>query len=468
MLRTHLQIAALSILSLARIGTSLDLHQGLVEEWSIRTGGEPRSLNVEWIDSAAGDGGTTDWTAALVWRQGMKVQRDTVVLRVFDLAHLVDSGAYRQGNDAVWLKASCLLPFQLDDLDSVLKSLRDSLVRGSAYGEPFFPVINRTISGAMAEFCIGGRNKEVRDVARGGSQTVCFQGLASEAQDCRPSPRFRTAPGIGVVAWRSLQRQEDWRLVRFDGREVEHPPGALFARLLPGETWIWTQGEGEDPPLCRMTILERLEDSLGIPGWSVDVETRGGKVGAIRTTTQLRIDTLEGWVGLGSEIATPWAPYAKSTATRLALGFLADWGSIETDSSILIKDELATSVWGQTSRIESWTLSAVRDVGTRMIRSWNVTGPLPNLTSSDIRWTLVFHTSEPVSVQRKDLATSSLFDLRQRCWSRPELLLRRVAPDGRIESGRGAAAIVLLEKKGMAVFVVGEGSEERTIRTVVP
>ncbi len=91
MLRRLLRFATLAILPLAQDAVAIDLHRDLVEEWSVRHGGDDGTLRVEWIDSAAGEGGTTDWTALLRLEQGGTVKSDTAVLRVFDLAYLVDS-----------------------------------------------------------------------------------------------------------------------------------------------------------------------------------------------------------------------------------------------------------------------------------------------------------------------------------------------------------------------------------------
>lgn len=468
MLRRSLQLATLAILPLAKMAGAIDLHRGLVEEWSIRTGGEPRSLNVEWIDSAAGEGGTTDWTARLALWQGMKVKYDTAVLRVFDIAYLVDSGAYRPGRHGAWLKPSCLMPFQRDDLDSIHAALFKATRPRRLFGTIHYRMISRMTQGAMAEFCSGSRNTEERSEVIGGWGTTCFMPWGSEAEDCRPTPRFRTAPGRGVVAWRSLQRQEDWRLLRFDGREVDHPPGHQLARLHPGESWIWRRGDGLDPPLCRMTVLERLDDSAGIPGWSVEVEKRDGKGGSSRAAASLRIDTVQARVGFGTESAYPWAPYAPSMETRFALGFLADWGASGTDTMTLVEDGLTTSVWGQLSRSNRWILTAVRGQGAMAIRSREVAGVSPTYTTTDLSWSLHSHSMEPVAVDRPSEMPASAKDLRAFYAAHPESPLRRIALDGRIESARGQDAIRLLEKRGVAVLVVGEGSGKRVIRSVVP
>lgn len=457
----------MAILACGGTGNALNLHRGLVEEWSIRTGGEPRSLNVEWIDSAAGEGGTTDWTARLALWQGMKVEYDTAVLRVFDLAYLVDSGAYRPGRHGAWLKPSCLMPFQRDDLDSVIGVFGSRIAQGKFWSKSYFPVINRLLPGAMAEFC-NGRIKEEREVARGNGKTVCFQGYASEEVNCRPAPLYRLAPGRGVVAWRSLLRQEDWRLLRFDGREVDHPPGHLLAKLHSGESWIWRRGDGADPLLWRMTVLERLDDSAGIPGWSVEVEKRDGKGGSSRAATSLRIDTVQRWVGLGPESAYPWAPYAPSMETRFALGFLADWGASGTDTMTLVEDGLTTRVWDQNSRLTSWTLAAVRGLGTLVIHSREVVGSPPSSTTTDLSWVLHSHTTEPVLIGQTPEIPVFSRNVRAFCAAHPGILLRRASLDGRVESARGGDAIRLLERRGVAVLVVGEGPGRRVIRSVVP
>lgn len=464
MLRLRLQLASFAIVAFALQSLALDLRPGLVEEWSVRHGGEQGILTLKWIDSAAGEGGTTDWTASLIsLRQGHSDARDTAVLRVFDLAYLVDSGAYRPGRDAAWLKASCLMPFQRDDLDSVLSILFKNTRHRNLYGLPYFPMINRLPQGAMAEFCSGGQNTEKKDEVFGGWGTTCFEGPGEETRDCRATPPFRTAPGRGVVAWRSLQRQEDWRLMRFDGRDVAHPSGHLFVHPQPGATWIWTQGAGNDPPLWRMTVVTRLEDSLGIPGWDVDIDKRDGKGGSSHTASRLRIDTVQGWVGLGSEMVRLWAPYAPSMETRLALGFLTDWGVAANDTVVLVDDGVTRTTMGQYWHPSTWMWKAARGIGTLWIR--NEMDTYPQRTD---QWSLAAHSSHPVSASPRRSAIPTVGELRRSCAADPSFKIRRVSLDGRIEMGLGRDALWLLEKKGMAVFVIGEWPGERKIRAVVP
>jgi hypothetical protein len=456
--------SAFLLLACASAVSSLDLHPGLVEQWLVRRGGDTSSLRLVWTDSSLGEGGVVDWTAHLSHHEGGVVRSDTAVLRVFDLAFLLDSGRYRAGRETAWLKSSCLLPFQREDPDSVLGILDARLGRLVAWGTSHFPVINRLRPGAMAEFCSGGRNTVTQVETRSGGGTICFQGPASECEDCRPVPRHRSVPGLGVVAWRSLQRQEDWRLVRFDGQEVAHPAGRRLAGLHPGETWIWTQGKIADPPLRRLSVLDDAVDSGGVPFWRVEVEQRDGRGGSSRRETRLTVDTLGGRIELGAEQAWLWQPYAASTETRLALGFLADWAVPDADTMVLVDDGLRTECWGSYYHPSTRLWKAGRGVGTLGI--FEEIDTYPQITR--VAWTLASHSMEPVSVARASEPHPLPAELRALCAARPDLLLQRISLDGKVEGARGAGARELLAKRGVAVFVLGEGAQARWVRLLVP
>lgn len=446
---------------------ALDLRPGLKEEWRIRSATEDAFLDVEWTDSVELAGGAVDWTAVLTLRRGDSMRVDTAVLRRFALTHLVETGEFLLGETWGWIRPSCLMPFQRD-LDSAVASdvaELPLLTKARSEGDRVLRMLPR---GVLQELCAFGGVESDIYVYNQGEDVSCWGIHGAECDECAPAPRQRDRSDLGTVGWRSTREGKDWRLLRFDGRTVDHPPGRLAHWPRPGESWTWTQGASTDPPLRTLTILASVPDSAGVPGWEVSLHHRDAKGKGSTLLSRLRIDFTESLVQIGSHRSFPWALSPISAEANFALGFVRDWANLDHDTIVLFESYRHTSCMGNAWRSSSTLMKAARDKGVVSLKTSSYTGPFQSPTFSSTTWTLTHHSLEPTGLPKDRSTGHEQNGLRQRLVAEPGLRTQWISPDGRSEVAHGLAALKFLKRPGVSVLIVGEGPQRTVQRTVRP
>lgn len=446
---------------------SLDLHPGLRERWRIRSAREDAFLEVHWTDSTELPGGAVDWRAVLTLRRGDSAQVDTVVLRRFALTHLVETGEFLLGETWGWIRPSCLMPFQRDLDSAVASDLAEILPYEKALTDGD-RLLRWMPKGAIQERCRYGDIELDMSVADRGNGSICSGVLFGECDDCGPAPRQRELAGLGTVGWRSSREGEDWRLLRFDGRAVEHPSGRATLWPRRGESWTWTQGTSTNPPLRTLTILSTVPDSAGVPGWNVTIRARDAKGRDTTHSSRLRVDSTESHVQIGVHRSFPWSLSPVSAEANFALGIVRDWATPDVDTTILFENFSHLSCWGNTSSSLSTSMKSARNQGVISLEISSYTGPFQSPTFSSATWSLMQHSLEPTGLPKDRSTGPDRTLLRDRLVADPALWVQRISADGRSEVAHGLAALKFLERTGIAILVVGDGPHRSVMRYAHP
>jgi len=437
--------------------------------------GDTATIRLTFIDSTASDS-ALDWTVD-VQKGGSTPARDTAVYRVFRFASHPDTNLRKMDGYSYWLRPSP--SFQLDlqingplwfSLPPYTDTLWDQEYERARAAFWYVP--------AGSVYMADGMPLE-EDMLLRDAGNACIP--REWSFDCSRSPSGRDLPDLGVVIW-DAPYQQSWRLTSIDGTEYSFL-ARRQAPLAPRERWSYAyrsvhQQTYPPPPSSRTERTATLDLTL--------LETR-----SIPHGLELSIERI--WTDPEHPARTDTALFQLDTLREECLGGSGSndsisglsgsswsWCTYLIENPLWPRDSTWSSSYTDGSYMAGWTSS--RSTGRRRTRSgiglvdevsrnWKETGrgSIFFHTTDSVSLTLLGHEVPGVSLSRYPAPETVRLDLlRERLRRDEPILVERIRLDGHRERARGAAALPLLDRRGLAILAVDDGRNPLRIPVVRP